>query len=186
MEFDKAIAELEAEIESKRAELESARVKLEVKVEILADLKRRFSSHASHLKTDASQKVSMAVVKVEQAGTQAIDVSQLPASDVGGKRAGFAEDVRAVVGRFGMQEFVVGHVIAVLKKEGKIVNDGNTVRTKTSTTLSRLAEEGMLQILRRGTGNVPNLYRLAQKGETPTVRTSEGFGFQPASQIGAH
>ena len=76
------------------------------------------------------------------------------------KKHTITDDVRDVVSQFGTNEFTVVHVDAALKKLG-IAIDSKSPRARISVSLAKLVSEGYVTKLFEGSGNVPNLYKLA-------------------------
>lgn len=87
-------------------------------------------------------------------------------------RLKFVDSVRDVVSRFGDQEFSVVHTEFALKKMG-IELPGKTSRSRISMALNKLVDEGVTVIKSKGSGNVPNRYRL--KNATKTQEEDESL-----------
>ena len=70
------------------------------------------------------------------------------------------DDVQDVVSRFGHQEFSVVHVDAALKHQGVEIKGGKFPRSRISTVLGKLEDQGVIVRTFKGGGNVPNRYTL--------------------------
>ena len=104
------------------------------------------------------------IVEAQQDGFIQLDQLE-PAT----KRPTFITDVQDVVSRFGDQEFTVIHVDAVLKKMGKEVKGGKFPRSRISTVLAKLEEQGLIVRTFKGGGNSPNRYKLKVVGSHDLV-----------------
>lgn len=93
-----------------------------------------------------------------------IDLSEVLEAKQSHRRT-FVDSVRDVVSRFGGQEFSVVHTEFALKKMG-IELPGKTSRSRISMALNKLVDEGVTVMTSKGSGNVPNRYRL--KNAAPT------------------
>lgn len=92
-----------------------------------------------------------------------IKLDELDLAEHGGKRrSSLVNDVIEVVKRLGDQEFSIVHIDALLRKMGKVTGD-KPLRSRISSILSRLEEEGGLERTFTGKGNVPHRYR--RKGQ---------------------
>lgn len=93
-----------------------------------------------------------------------IKLDELDLVEHGGKRrSSLVDDVIEVVRRLGDQEFSIVHIDALLRKMGKVTGD-KPLRSRISSILSRLEEDGELERTFTGKGNVPHRYR-RKKGE---------------------
>lgn len=91
-----------------------------------------------------------------------IRLDELDLMEHAGKRRGtLLEDVTDVVKRLGDQEFSIVHIDTLLKKMGKVPED-KSVRSRISSMLSKLEEDGELERTFTGKGNVPHRYRRKQ------------------------
>lgn len=141
------IAELEKRIEeSKRLVIEQENA--------LAVLKKAFGvAYTSAANTTKPQKV---------ATDEVFNFNDLILPEV--KRNTFNDDIRAVIGTFGKNEFTVLHVEAALIRRG-IEIKGKSPRARISLSLAKLVEENFVGKVFEGSGNVPHRYLL--KGESP-------------------
>ena len=71
-------------------------------------------------------------------------------------------DAKAVIDRFGTQEFTTSQLFAALNQtgKGKDVNSKN-FKNRVSMIVRKLAAEGFLQCTYKGKGNAPHLYKRA-------------------------
>jgi hypothetical protein len=80
-------------------------------------------------------------------------------NEADGARRTLRTEVTDVINRLGDQEFSIAHIDAALKKMGVVVN-GNYPRSRISTILAKLENEGILIKTFGGSGNVPHKYKL--------------------------
>ncbi len=71
-------------------------------------------------------------------------------------------NIKKLVKRFGTQEFTVTQVDAVLRQMGKGSN-AKHFKNRVSIIIRQLTDEGMLEKIFEGSGNVPHKYRLTQQ-----------------------
>lgn len=82
------------------------------------------------------------------------------------RKATLLNDAKAVIDRFGTQEFTTTQLFAALIQTGKGKGKGKGVSSKNfknrvSMTVRKLASEGFLQRTFKGKGNDPHLYKRA-------------------------
>ena len=70
-------------------------------------------------------------------------------------------DIRGLIGRLGSQEFTVNHVYAILRKMGK-GSEAKHFKNRVSTTIRKLAGEGLITRAHKGVGSDPHRYRVAK------------------------
>ena len=95
-----------------------------------------------------------------------IKLDELDLMEREGKRRGtFSEDILDVIKRLSDQKFSVVHIDALLRKMGKVTGD-KPMRSRISSVLNKLEEEGKLERTFTGKGNVPHRYRQKMKTES--------------------
>jgi len=137
-----AINALNKDVEAARRELESKENALRVLQEL-------------HAKQTGGPLYQIA----QGMSNQLIDLSEVQRDAKQSHRRTFVDDVRDVVSRFGDQEFSVIHTEFALKKLG-IEVPGKASRSRISMALNKLVDEGVTVITQKGSGNIPNRYRL--------------------------
>jgi len=139
-DLELVISELKKQIAQKRKEIEDREQALAV-LEKLAGTTPSVSS--------TSLPLDEGVIKLDD----------LDLEEHGGKRRGtLVEDVNDVIRRLGDQEFSIIHIDALLRKMGKVTGE-KPIRSRISSILSKLEEEGELERTFTGKGNVPHRYR---------------------------
>ncbi|MBU1265151.1 MAG: hypothetical protein KJ946_11165 [Gammaproteobacteria bacterium] len=143
-DLDLVISELREKIAQKRRELDEQE-------QALALLEKFAGASGSGNVTALAQ--DMGVIRLDE-----LDLM----GHAGKRRGTLVEDVIDVVKRLGDQEFSIIHIDALLKKMGKVPEE-KSVRSRISSILSKLEEEGELERTFTGKGNVPHRYRRKQR-----------------------
>ena len=88
-----------------------------------------------------------------------LDQLIVPAS----KRRTLVDEVADVIKRFGNQEFSVAHVDVVMQQQGIKDKSGEYIqRSRLSTALGKLEEDGLIERTFTGAGNMPHKYKLKE------------------------
>jgi len=135
-------------IDALSKEVEGARRELESKENALRVLQDMYAKQTGSSLYKAAQDMS----------SQLIDLSEVHEAKQSHRRT-FLDSVRDVVSRFGDQEFSVVHTEFALKKLG-IEVPGKASRSRISMVLNKLVDEGITEMTHKGSGNIPNRYRL--------------------------
>lgn len=99
------------------------------------------------------------VANAPKNNTAEVEFGDLFSGDGLTKRRSFVDDVRGLVLQFGENEFTVAIVEAALKKID-IVIDAKQPRARIAHALGRLVNEGALQLVFKGAGNQPSIYKV--------------------------
>lgn len=92
-----------------------------------------------------------------------IQLDQLIVPETG--RRTLVDDVEDVIKRFGSQEFTVVHVDVVMRQQGIKDKSGEFFpRSRISTALGKLEEDGLIVRTFKGAGNVPHRFRIKDSG----------------------
>lgn len=132
-----------------RKEIEIDRKNLAEKEAVLRYLEIKEGKSALSAKSGVATSFAGGVIQLDQL--------IVPASS---KRT-LADDVEDVVKRFGDQEFSVAHVDIVMQQQDIKDKSGEYFpRSRLSTALGNLEEEGLIDRVFKGAGNVPHRYKL--------------------------
>jgi len=155
------ILDMEVDIEKTKMELEKIKMELNVKESLLSRMREK-------LKTDSKQKQydSMKIVPAFKIESQ-LDLDSLFAEDQS-KRSTIIEKIKNLVVQFGEREFTVAHVDKLYKATfpEEIAVDDMSMRPRISTALTRLKDDGMLEMTFTGSGNVLKRYKVEKQVET--------------------
>lgn len=147
------MADLELVISELREKIAQKRRELDEQEQALALLEKLAGTRGSGPLTALAQ--DMGVIRLDE----------LDLMEHAGKRRGtLVEDVVDVVKRLGDQEFSIIHIDALLRKMGKVTGE-KSIRSRVSSILSKLEEEGKLERTHAGKGNDPHRYRRKGKSE---------------------
>lgn len=141
--------ELRKEIDELRIEIDAEERSLNEKKAVLRYLENKSGKQSAPIKPNTSTVISGSVIQLDQL--------VVPES---GRRS-LADDVEDVIKRFGNQEFSVAHVDAVMQQQGIKDKSGEFFpRSRISTALSKLEDEGLITRTFKGAGNVPHRYKI--------------------------
>lgn len=131
-------------------QIEKERTALQIKEKLLGELKSKISP------SNVTQNiVNQLHQQAQSSGSINVHdlIEEIP------KRKSIIDEIREIVDRFGDQEFTVQHVDAVYKTNHGIPSSDTSNRTKISTALTKLKNNGLISITFKGGGNVPNRYK---------------------------
>lgn len=141
--------ELRKEIDDLRKEIKAEEESLNEKKAVLRYLESKAGKQSAPIKPNASTVISGGVIQLDQL--------VVPES---GRRA-LVDDVEDVVKRFGNQEFSVAHVDVVMQQQGIKDRSGEFFpRSRISTALSKLEDDGLIVRTFKGAGNVPHRFQI--------------------------
>ena len=135
----------------------------------LADLKAAFKvvKRLDSLAAKSNTKADSVTPTIGASGVINLDDVELPGSPV--KRGPtLLDDIRALIGRLGSQEFTINHVEAVLEKMGK-GSDAKHFKSRIAVVIRKLTDEGLVTLSHKGAGSDPHRYLVAKEvGEEKT------------------
>ena len=140
--------ELRNEIDELRKEIKAVEDSLNEKKAVLRYLESKAGKHPVHVKPNASAVIQGGVIQLDQL--------IVPESS----RRTLVDDVEDVVKRFGSQEFSVAHVDVVMQQQGIKDKSGEFFpRSRISTALGKLEDDGVIIRTFKGSGNVPHRFK---------------------------
>lgn len=140
--------ELLKEIDEKRKEVKEAEDSLNEKKAVLRYLESKIGKQSATAKAGAPSVIQGGVIQLDQL--------VVPES---GRRT-LVDDVEDVIKRFGNQEFSVAHVDVVMQQQGIKDKSGEFFpRSRISTALGKLEDDGVIIRTFKGSGNVPHRFK---------------------------
>ena len=149
--IEKAISDLRDEIRHAELELDVKTRSLKVLESVLLEMKKTTVGKNSDTWQDRASTYEYTPP------TGLINLNEF--DDLTPPKKTLTDEIRDVVGRFGTQEFTIGHVDSVCRKLGLKI-EGKSPKSRISVSLAKLCEEGYLQRTFTGAGSAPNKYRL--------------------------
>ena len=145
------LQEFEKKIAAKRLELEEEENALKV-------FKRLMGI------TEINKADDVSVIK----NKEDIKFDDLFSGDMAFKRRFLVDDIRELVQKFGTKEFTVAIVHKALIQQGAEL-DAKSPRPRIATALGKLVDEGTLELLFKGAGNKPHIYKVKDKVKEEAV-----------------
>lgn len=136
------------DIDELRKEIEAEEESLNEKKAVLRYLESKAGKQSIPLKSSTPTTIASGVIQLDQL--------IVPES---GRRT-LVDDVEDIVKRFGDQEFSVAHVDVVMQQQGIKDKSGEFFpRSRISTALGKLVDDGVIIRTFKGSGNVPHRFK---------------------------
>lgn len=145
--------ELSKEIAELRKEIKEVEDSLNEKKAVLRYLESKAVKQSAPIKPSASAVIQGGVIQLDQL--------VVPESS----RRTLVDDVDDITKRFGSQEFSVAHVDVVMQQQGIKDKSGEFFpRSRISTALGKLEDDGIIVRTFKGAGNVPHRFKRRESG----------------------
>jgi phosphopantetheine adenylyltransferase len=141
--------DLKKEIDDVRKEMDELEEKLNEKKAVLRYLENKANKPIVTVKPGAPSAIGGGVIQLDQL--------IIPESE----RRTLSDDIGDIIKRFGSQEFTVAHIDVVMQQQGIKDKAGEFIpRSRISTALGKLEDDGLIVRTFKGAGNVPHRFKV--------------------------